>query len=132
MDKTAMGKRIQKYRTKAGYTQEQLAEVLDCSSSFITAIERGIRLPSLSSLIELAEVLDVSTDMILGVRRKSCENPQLAYLDEEIAGLTVEAQKSLFSMMEVMIEYMKEMDKILDTRNSGIFGAEWADKKKKE
>lgn len=129
MDKKAIGKRIQKYRTKAGFTQEQLAEALDCSSSFITALERGIRLPSISSLVSLAEVLDVSTDVLLGVKRKGCENPQLNYLDEEIAGLTVEAQKSLFSMMEVMVEYMKGMDRILDTRNNGIFGAE---KKRKE
>lgn len=132
MDKVAIGKRIQKYRTKAGYTQEQLAEALDCSSSFITAMERGIRLPSITSLIALAEVLDVSADVILGVKRKSCENPQLNYLDEEISGLTIEAQKSLFAMMEVMIEYMKGMDKILDTRNNGIFGNEWTDKKRKE
>lgn len=117
MDKKAIGERIQKYRIRAGYTQEQLAEILDLSSGFVAAMEHGVRLPSITSLIKISEALDVSADVILGVSRKSCEAPQFKYLDEEIAGLTVEAQNSIFSMMEVMIEYMKRMDKILDSKS---------------
>ena len=45
MDKKALGKELQKYRERAGYSQETLAEVINCSAIFISYIERGVNLP---------------------------------------------------------------------------------------
>lgn len=36
MDKKAFGKRMQKYREQAGYSQESLAEKIECSAIFIS------------------------------------------------------------------------------------------------
>lgn len=43
MDKKAFGKQLQRYRERAGYSQEALAEKIECSSIFISYIERGAK-----------------------------------------------------------------------------------------
>ena len=49
MDKKAFGKQLQLYRERAGYSQEALAEQIECSTIFISYIERGEKSPSLDA-----------------------------------------------------------------------------------
>ena len=65
MDKKLLGKRIQKNRVESGLTAEQFAEKINLSTSMIREIERGNRLPSLGTLIKIANELNVSTDELL-------------------------------------------------------------------
>ena len=44
---------------------EQLAEKLDVSTTFIGQIERAKGIPSLETLIKIANVLEISTDSLL-------------------------------------------------------------------
>ena len=44
---------------------EQLAEKLDVSTTFIGQIERAKGIPSLETLVKIANVLEVSTDCLL-------------------------------------------------------------------
>ena len=46
MDKITMGDRIRDVRKKRDLTQEQLAEKLDITISYVSEIERGLKLPS--------------------------------------------------------------------------------------
>lgn len=55
-----MGHRIKECRKKKALTQEQIAEVLDISVSFISRIERGSVKVSLETLARIANVLEVS------------------------------------------------------------------------
>lgn len=66
MDKKAFGKQLQRYRERAGYSQETLAEKIECSSIFISYIERGEKTPGLDTLVKLANALDISVDILLG------------------------------------------------------------------
>ena len=52
MDKKAFGKQLQLYRERAGYSQEALAEQIECSTIFISYIERGEKSPSLDTLVK--------------------------------------------------------------------------------
>ncbi len=58
-----LGLRIALYRKKAGMTQEQLAEKLGCSWSFISRIEanngKTITGASLYMIFKIAQVLDI-------------------------------------------------------------------------
>lgn len=36
MNRKSLGKQIQKYRERAGYSQEKLAEIIECSTMYIT------------------------------------------------------------------------------------------------
>ena len=65
MDKKAFGKELQKYREQAGYNHETLAECVGCSSIFISYIERGVKSPSLNTLISISNTLNVSVDILL-------------------------------------------------------------------
>ena len=58
--------RIKKYRKLNGYSQEQLAELIDCSREHIARIENGKINIGLSNFIKLAEVFKISLDELAG------------------------------------------------------------------
>ena len=60
----AVGYKIKQLRKKQGLTQEQLAEQISVSSKYISAIENGKQV-SLSTLLNLADALDVTLDYFL-------------------------------------------------------------------
>ena len=65
MDYKLMGQRIREHRKKKGLTQEQLAELIDISPSFMGHIERGSRISSLDTVMRLCEVLEVMPNDLL-------------------------------------------------------------------
>lgn len=65
MDMCAVGARIRTARERAKMTQEDLAAVLDMSPTHISVIERGVKTPKLETLVNVANALRVSTDMLL-------------------------------------------------------------------
>ena len=65
VDLIAIGKRIQKLRKQRGYTQEDLAEMMNVSIQMISNLERGMKAIRIDNLINLSRILDVSTDYIL-------------------------------------------------------------------
>ena len=64
-DQKESGKRIAALRKEKGMTQEQLAEAVNLSTNHISVIERGVKLPKLETLINIANVLDVPADVLL-------------------------------------------------------------------
>ena len=60
-----IGKRICERRKSMGYTQEQLAEMMDVSIQMISNLERGNKAIKIKNLINLSNILQVSTDYIL-------------------------------------------------------------------
>lgn len=65
MDRKALGKRIRTERQQLNYTQEQLAELIGVSSTYVGFIERGERAVTLEKLVLIANVLHVSLDYLL-------------------------------------------------------------------
>ena len=65
MNQKAIGRRIKEAREKKQLTQEQLAELVDLSPMHVSVIERGVKLPKLETLINIANVLNVSADVLL-------------------------------------------------------------------
>ena len=61
-----LGERIKKVRQKAGKSQTQLAEELNCTQAALSQYEKGAREPGLSDLVNLANKLNTSTDYLLG------------------------------------------------------------------
>ena len=61
-----IGKNIKTARLKKGITQEELANIIDGSISFISEIETGSAGPSLSKIIKIAKALDTTVDCLLG------------------------------------------------------------------
>ena len=60
-----MGERIRVARESAGYTQENLSEMIGVSSQYVSDLERGVVGTSIPTLIKLCDVLSVSSDYLL-------------------------------------------------------------------
>ena len=65
MDYILLGQRIRRYRQEKNLTQEQLAELVGISPSFLGHIERGSRIASLETVMKFCEVLDVTPNRLL-------------------------------------------------------------------
>lgn len=63
--KKNIGARVRTARLLRGLTQEQLAEKLDASVSCISRFETGSSVPSIKSLLELSDILDVGIEYFL-------------------------------------------------------------------
>ena len=60
------GENVQKYRKKAGLTQEQLSIKLQISQKHMSIIETGTQFASAPLIGKIAEVLEVSPAMLFG------------------------------------------------------------------
>lgn len=58
-NKKLLGKRIKEIRRVKGYTQEQLAELIDIEPCSLSAIEIGRHFPSLITVEKIADILGV-------------------------------------------------------------------------
>jgi len=90
MNYQALGKRIRMQRRLNGMTQEQLSEMAEISLSFYGHIERGTRKPSLETLINISNALQVSTDILLQDSLQEGRLPCMPTLSESQRGLLSE------------------------------------------
>lgn len=59
-----LGKRIRDGRLKMDLTQFALAEEVGVSQNFLGDVERGLKVPSITTSIRLANVLGISLDVL--------------------------------------------------------------------
>ena len=59
-----IGKKIKLARSKAEYTQEQLAEKLSLSPRYISQLERGIAFGSATTIINVCKALNINSDFL--------------------------------------------------------------------
>ena len=78
VDKRKLGKQIKMVRTSKRMTQEELAEMIDVSPTFISLVETGTKALSLTKAIELADVLKVSMDVLFQDNRLQQEESDIA------------------------------------------------------
>ena len=81
MDYYKIGQQIRKIRKAHGFSQEELAEKVDISTTHMSHIETGNTKLSLSVLVDIATVLDVRTDDLI------YDNPvtSVSTISEEVA-----------------------------------------------
>ena len=87
------GQILQRLRNEKRWSQSKLAEKLGLSASQVANYEMGRRLPPLQILIDMARILGVSTDYLLGV-----ENETKQILD--VSDLTSEEISSVSSVID--------------------------------
>ena len=78
IDLIAIGKRISIERKRNNITQEQLAEAMNVSIQMISNLERGNKAIKIANLLNLSQILGVSTDYILTGNKTSCEKSALS------------------------------------------------------
>lgn len=72
----AFGKTVRMYRSRAGYSQEELADRAEIHRTYIGGIERGERNPTLLMIRRLAKALGVNPSQLL-------EEPKVSIPEED-------------------------------------------------
>ncbi len=87
INKKQFGKKIKEARENLNLTQFELAEKIGVSQNFLGDIERGIKLPSLSKLIQLSNVLKLSLDSMFADSLDNVlfEPNDIYYTDRQLA-----------------------------------------------
>lgn len=85
-------------RTQYGFTQRQLASMIDVSPPIISGYETGERTPSTEALLALSDIYNCSTDYLLG---KQNIVPSVV-LDAE--GLSLDQLQALQTIIHAMKE----------------------------
>lgn len=65
MDLKAVGQRIKAAREAKNLTQEELAALVNLSTTHVSVIERGLKATKLDTFVAIANALDVSADSLL-------------------------------------------------------------------
>lgn len=107
MDQKAIGKRIKSAREKKGMTQEQLAELVNLSPMHVSVIERGNKLPRLETLINIANILDVSADVLLQDVVNNQVKLHTSEASDLIAQLSREDQRRVLAALHSFVEASK-------------------------
>ncbi|HYW18457.1 MAG TPA: helix-turn-helix transcriptional regulator [Nodularia sp. (in: cyanobacteria)] len=61
----ALGYLVRQYRTEQGISQEELGLRANLDRTYISGVERGVRNPSLTALVSLANGLGISVSILL-------------------------------------------------------------------
>ena len=85
LDFKAIGLKIRERRLIVGVTQEYIANKLEVNPSHISNIERGYSHPSLTNLVNIANILECSVDyFISGEYTYKIDKEKTKTLDNEI------------------------------------------------
>ena len=76
----SIGKKIKLARSKANYTQEELAEKLSLSTRYVSQLERGIAFGSASTITSVCKALNISSDFLFNDLIKGSETGTLSDL----------------------------------------------------
>ena len=90
-----IGARLKFFRCNAGYTQEQIAELVDCEISTIGHCENGKSRISITLLSKIADVLDVELYKFLTKREFETDPKTISAINE----LLKEANKSQLGLI---------------------------------
>ena len=103
----AIGQRIRNYRTKAGFSQEKLAELSGCHPTYIGQLERGEKNATIESIDKIATALNVPMSTLfeqLGGQNHGSRNIPLECY-EFLSAKTPDEQDQLFKILLEMDKY---------------------------
>ena len=108
MNTSSIGKRIRKYREAKGWRQEDFAERIGLSVTYTGMIERGEKVPKLETFITIANVLEVSADLLLADVLSTGYNVKSSEMTEEISSLSPSERDRIYSVVNAMIKFEKK------------------------
>jgi len=71
----SIGRKIQEYRVKNGFSQETLAEKMNVSRQSVSKWELGQTLPEVDKIISMSKLFSVSADNLLAINEKLSDKP---------------------------------------------------------
>lgn len=96
-----LGERLKALRTENHLRQDQGARLVNVEKSSISMYETGMRQPSYTTLVRLADVFNVTTDYLLGRTNSS---------PVDLSGLTAAEVAMINQLVTAMTEKNKELE----------------------
>lgn len=100
------GKRLKELRKNAHITQQQLGDMVGVTKVSICCYENGTRTPTLDTLVDLADCLNVQLNYLLGTDALA--------IDEENKENTLNMAKDEIELIKELRKHIKLYEKLLD------------------
>lgn len=112
MNQAELGHRIKQCRKMQKLTQERLAELVNVSPHYIYEIEKGLKTMSLSTLADIASVLNVSTDYLLfgahgAFLTSTAEHMPFDRLNQLLQYLSPQQRDNIADILSVLLPHLK-------------------------
>lgn len=104
-----IGKNIRKFREIKKLRQEDLAEKTDLTTNYIGVIERGEKIPSLETFINILNSLGVSADMVLSDVLDNGYTVKDSLLNEKLEKLVPEDRNRIYEVIDTMMKHSKQI-----------------------
>ena len=85
LDHKAIGQRIRLRRLELNLSQEEFAEIVDISPSFVGAIERGEKSATIDTFDAIISALGVSWDYLMHGVKKRCDKEDCQLYKDAVA-----------------------------------------------
>lgn len=108
IDYHSIGKNIRKHRNRLGMTQEILAEKINVSIPHISRMENGSAKPSLQTLVDICNVLDISIDTLMQDNIPAAKRGANSRLDEVLASCSAEELDMITDVVNVILRNMRK------------------------
>lgn len=107
LDKIAIGKKLRDARLEKGYTQQVVVKMAGIGSMYLGEIERGLKMPSLSSFVKIIEALGVSADYVLRDELSTGQEYIYDELTQRLKDLTPRQRKGA---VEILDAYLRNLE----------------------
>lgn len=104
-----ISKNIRKFREIKKLRQEDLAEKTDLTTNYIGMIERGEKIPSLETFINILNSLGVSADMVLSDVLDNGYKVKDSLLNEKLEKLVPEDRNRIYEVIDTMMKHSKQI-----------------------
>lgn len=116
LDYVTLGKRIKAARNKKGLTQEKLSELVGLTPTYLSNVETAAENIGLSSLVGIANALDVGMDYLLAGNVNMAESYLQKDLQEILGTCTQEEKAFLIDLFYSNYEAVKKHSGILSEK----------------
>ena len=103
-----VGLTIAKYRQQSGLTQNEVAEKLNIGYEAVSRMERGIVMPTVERLVELAEIFGCEAADLLTQSSNRVED-QSAQIQNLLKGLTEHDRQLLLEIIGKLVHRLKDI-----------------------
>lgn len=107
MNSASIGKRIRTCREQKGWTQQAFAEKGGISIAYTGMIERGEKIPKLETFIRIANVLEVSADLLLADVIKAQPFSDTSARAEVVNSLSKESRERIYDVIDTLLRHEK-------------------------
>lgn len=117
-NKIFIGNKIKIQRKQKGYTQEQLAEMLNVSTHTISRYECGKNFPSHEHMLQLSKILDLSIEDSYYGYQKINESISIDELNNLLETLSPNNQEIAILVMKYLCELLQKTEPIEHKSNN--------------